>query len=375
MRRAEGPPAVTHVLMTADAVGGVWTFALDLARSLAALQVRVSLAVLGPPPSPAQRREALSAGVLTLRAADFRLEWMDDPWADVEAAGRWLLGIEEELQPDIVHLNGYCHGALSWRAPVVMTGHSCVLSWWTAVHGTGAPAAWDRYAWEVRRGLAAAAVVTAPSAEMLAALRRHYGPLGSARVIPNGRSVGPPVSTGKEPFVFTAGRVWDAAKNVALVCAAAPALAWPVYVAGDTEGPGGEIPRCSGVHHLGRLGAADLLSWMSRASIYALPARYEPFGLSVLEAALCGCALVVGDCASLREIWGDAALYVDPDDARLLEATIGRLIDRPHLRALMAARACARARELTPDRMAAAYDDIYLELAGAIRPVLSLGAV
>ncbi len=32
-----------------------------------------------------------------------------------------------------------------------------------------------------------------------------------------------------------------------------------------------------------------------------LPARYEPFGLSVLEAALSGCALVLGDIPSLRE--------------------------------------------------------------------------
>ena len=43
---------------------------------------------------------------------------------------------------------------------------------------------------------------------------------------------------------------------------------------------------------------------MARASIYALPARYEPFGLSILEAALSGAALVLGDIPSLREVWG-----------------------------------------------------------------------
>ena len=38
------------VLMTADAVGGVWTYALDLARGLSAQGVQVSLALLGPEP-------------------------------------------------------------------------------------------------------------------------------------------------------------------------------------------------------------------------------------------------------------------------------------------------------------------------------------
>jgi glycosyltransferase involved in cell wall biosynthesis len=368
------PRDVSHVLMTADAVGGVWTFALDLARALADVDVRVSLAVMGPRPSPEQRAEA-AAAVWTLREADVKLEWMEDPWADVEEAGRWLLGLEEELAPDIVHLNGYCHGALPWRTPVVVTGHSCVLSWWAAVHGQDAPAAWDRYATEVRRGLAAAGAVTAPSTEMLEALQRYYGPLENARVVPNGRSVTRDSAVPKEPFVFSAGRVWDRAKNVRLVCASAPRIAWPVYVAGDTAGPGGEATRCDGVHFLGRLSSGELLSWMSRAAIYVLPARYEPFGLSVLEAALCGCALVLGDRPSLRELWADAALYVAPDDPRGLEASVGLLIERPQLRDAMAQRAIARARELTPARMAEGYHNTYLELARAIRPVLSLGAV
>ena len=71
------------------------------------------------------------------------------------------------------------------------------------------------------------------------------------------------------------------------------------------------------MHCSGRLTPPQMARVVSRApSIYALPARYEPFGLSVLEAALSGCALVLGDIPSLREIWDGAALFVDPDDAR-----------------------------------------------------------
>jgi glycosyltransferase involved in cell wall biosynthesis len=364
-----------RVLMTADAVGGVWTFAMGLARALAARGTSVCLAVLGPAPSGWQRAEALAIPGLELTHHGGALEWMEEPWADVAAAGHWLLDLERRVRPDVVHLNGYCHASLPWQSPVIVTGHSCVLSWWTAVHGTAAPPSWDFYAHETRRGLAAAGLVTAPSAAMLDMLSGHYGPLPRGRVILNGRALSTrPVP--KEPFVLTAGRLWDPAKNVAAVCGAAPAMPWPVYVAGEREGPVARgVAACAGVRYLGQLAADDLTSWMARAAIYVLPARYEPFGLSVLEAALCECALVLGDIPSLREIWGDAAVFVPPDDVGALTSSVTALAADPPRRALLAARARDRARLLTPARMAASYCDAYAELTRDVRPLLSLGAV
>jgi glycogen synthase len=94
---------------------------------------------------------------------------------------------------------------------------------------------------------------------------------------------------------------------------------------------------------------------LGRASIYASPARYEPFGLAALEAGLAGCALVLGDIASLREVWGDAATYVDPFDDDHLTRELQRLIADPGAVADLGRRALDRARTYTPERMAAAY--------------------
>ena len=58
--------------------------------------------------------------------------------------------------------------------------------------------------------------------------------------------------------------------------------------------------------------------WLRRATIFALPARYEPFGLSALEAGLAGCALVLGDIP-MREVWHDAAMFVPPEQPAALE--------------------------------------------------------
>jgi glycosyltransferase involved in cell wall biosynthesis len=252
-------------------------------------------------------------------------------------------------------LNGYVHAALDWRAPVLVVAHSCVLSWWRAVKGEDAPVAWSRYREKVTRGLRSAHLVAAPSRAMLAQVDRWYGPLHTGVVIPNGRSRAAAGDLAKEPMVFAAGRLWDDAKNLTALDGAAADLPWPVYVAGDTRHPDGSERRSRSVHTLGVLPATEVARWMDRAAIYALPARYEPFGLSVLEAAQAGCALVLGNIPSLRENWEGAAEFVAPDSTAGLCAALRRLMyDHAH-RGRLAAAARDRAAGFTPDRMARAY--------------------
>jgi glycogen synthase len=350
------------VLMSADTVGGVWTYAMELARSLRGRDVSFVLATMGAPLSAAQRDEASALENVDMRESSFRLEWMDDPWEEVERAGQWLLELEARTRPDVVHLNGYAHGALPWTAPVCVVAHSCVLSWWAAVKGGDAPREWDRYRDAVRRGLRGADVVIAPSEAMLRAVRSHYGKLPPARVIYNGRAATRFSPGRKEPIVLSVGRLWDEAKNAAALEAIAGDLSWPVFIAGEARRPGGDRRDFGAVHCLGRFTERELASWLARASIYALPARYEPFGLSALEAGLAGCALVLGDIPSLREVWGHAALFVAPDDHGALSNAIERLAACDELRREFATRSRARALTYSPERMADQYVDVYYDL-------------
>jgi glycogen(starch) synthase len=72
----------------------------------------------------------------------------------------------------------------------------------------------------------------------------------------------------------------------------------------------------------------------------------------VLEAALAGCALVLGDIPSLRESWRGAAELVAPDDDDALAHALRMLACDPARRAALAARSQARARRFAPERMA-----------------------
>ena len=341
-----------HVLMTADAVGGVWTYTLELVRALAAYGVRTTIATLGPRPDAAQRSAAAMIPGVELIETDFALEWMEDGWRDADAAADWLLALEQHLRPTVVHLNGFTHGALPWRAPAIVVGHSCVLSWREAVGGEFDPAWLARYRSAVARGLRCARTVVAPTAAMLSALDRLYGPLKSTSVIANGRDPLRFLPQDKSPLIVSAGRLWDRAKNIDAVRAIERRLSWPVAVAGDVE-----VGR-------GRVSERELADLLRRATIAALPARYEPFGLLPLEAALAGCALVLGDIPSLREVWGDAATYVDPDDCEALHAAIEALIADPERRQRSAWRARRRALRYSPADMARRYLWIYRSLSG-----------
>lgn len=361
-------PEISRLLMTGDTVGGVWTFTMELAGALAGRGIEVVLATMGGEPSETQRTEAAAIPNLMLHASRYKLEWMDDPWQDVEQSAAWLLDLEQHFRPDVIHLNTCGHGALPWRAPVVVTTHSCVVSWWDAVRCTPLPCAWNRYRCEVEYTLKSADIITAPSQFMLHTLQENYGiDLPPRRVIPNGRSAGRFYTAPKEPFILSAGRLWDEAKNVAAVAKIAAGLPWRVYVAGDVNHPNGTLASFPGCRLLGRLSHDELAAWYARAAIYALPACYEPFGLSVLEAAFSGCALVLGDIESLREIWHDAAVFVPPGNpTRLEDALRGLIADRAQ-REDLARRAGRRARQFTPERMAGEYGEVYEALAAQRR--------
>jgi glycosyltransferase involved in cell wall biosynthesis len=312
---------------------------------------------------------------------------MEDPWDDVAAAGEWLLQLEEDERPDVVHLCSYAHGALPFQGPKVLVAHSDVLSWWRAVHGTEAPAELNRYREETSAGLDGAEAIVAPTAAMLHELERDH-PLDPERtqVIPNGSPIPPPVrATSPElhqilvdgepqfdavreggPFVLGSGRFWDAAKNLAGLDAAAEGLAWPVVVAGDLgDGPAPRHALAAGV-----LDRPALRTMRQQAPIYAAPAVYEPFGLGILEAALDGCALVLGDIPSLRELWEEAAIFVDPRDPNALHEVLACLIEAPQVREDLAARARERAADYPIERTATAYRALYetLQHSEADRP-------
>jgi glycosyltransferase involved in cell wall biosynthesis len=306
----------SRILMTTDAVGGVWTFSVTLARALAKRGVQVSLVTLGPPPSEAQLAELRGVFNLELTITDCALEWMDPEGQDVQRTGGTLGKIAERTKPDLVHLNGYREALYPWSCPTLVVAHSCVRSWWLACRGEEpTEARWRNYVNNVEAGLRAADMWIAPTNAFRDCIQSLYAPPRQGRVIRNGidaiNQFGP-----KENFVLAAGRLWDEAKNITPLIETASLIDWPIKLAGSTS------PSSRGSHHnvetLGDVPHVELLSLMSRAPIFVAPAVYEPFGLTVLEAAAAQCALILSDIPTFRELWSGAAVFVEPRNATQL---------------------------------------------------------
>lgn len=351
-----------RVLMTTDTIGGVWTYTMDLIKGLEKYKVEVVLATLGAPLSVSQMAQVRKLKKVILDASNYKLEWMEDPWKDLERAHRWLLQLTFTFNPDIIHFNSYAFDAKFFNAPVVMVGHSCVLSWWREVKKEAAPPQWKRYAETVRKGLQSADAVVAPSHTMMKYLTDFYGDFNRSEVIFNAGDNSLFKPGKKEKIVFCMGRLWDEAKNIQLLAKAAKELDYPVFIAGELKQWHKTSPN---IHYLGKLDKKNVARWLSISSVFVLPAYYEPFGLSVLEAAYSGCALVLGKIESLQEIWKENAVYCDPSDSWELRNAIQMLMSDNSVRQRYATAALNRSAAFNLSVMAGEYFALYSSLLGA----------
>lgn len=355
-----------RTLMTADAVGGVWTYALDLARGLTGSGVEVSLAVLGPDPSPDQIVEARAMEGLAVIETGLPLDWTASGPAALRRSADAIRALASDVRADLVHLNSPALAADGeFAAPTLGVCHSCLATWWSAVKGGEAPADFRWRTAALRRGLAACDALAAPSHSFAEAIARTYD-LPRPAVIYNGRNPPQPGAEMREPMVFTCGRLWDEGKNAAVLDAAAALTRAPIYAAGPLSGPGGASFDPRFLRSLGGLSSAQVAQWLPRAAIFASSARYEPFGLGVLEAAQAGCALVLADIPTFRELWEDAALFVAPDSPQGFAAAFDALLADTPRAGRLAKRAKARARRFTVEAMSAGVLALYRDLCGGL---------
>ncbi len=360
-----------HVLVTADTVGGVWTYTKELVTGLAKRGVQVTLVSFGEIPGEERTKWLAALPGVDFYPSGFRLEWMQDAADDLEASSEYLLRITREAKPDLLHLSQYAYGSLPVEIPKIVVAHSDVISWWIAVHGCEPPRSrWTEfYRTTVTRGLSGADLIVAPSRWMLNAAFQHYGGSMAGRVVYNGRNPGlfNPHMT-KEDLILGVGRVWDAGKQLQMLAGAK--CPWPVVIAGSSQNPDctpdeRDHRTLAGASFQGEQTEAALRHLYTRATIFVGTSRYEPFGLAPLEAALSRCALILNDIPSFREIWGESACYFQENDVADMERAIAELAANRQLRLTHANLAYRRAQSLyTAHRMV----EDYLGLYGSLVP-------
>lgn len=349
-----------HVLMTIDAVGGVWRYGIDLCRTMAKHGVHFLLVGLGPEPSADQWEEARAVRNADLVWLDIPLDWqVQDPGPLASLPG-WITELAQRWQVELIHLNLPSQAVdLELDCPILTVSHSCTATWWQAVRGGPLPAEWRWNSDHNARGLRSADIVVAPSQSHADALQQVYGSLPRpVEVVPNGTSI-PARHFKKAHLVLSAGRWWDAAKNGAVIDAAADRCDWPVFMAGSLSGPDGQHCRLEHACPLGERRPEEMRRLAARASIFVSASRFEPFGLAVLEAAAAEAALVLSDIPTFRELWQDAALLVDPNDPQAFADAINSLSADEDKRLELGQAARRRAQQFSLEAQALRMLDLY----------------
>ena len=135
-----GRPA--RVLLSTDAVGGVWSYTIDLARGLADRGVERVMAVLGPPPTAG--KVAASQGNIRLAHGRDRLAArLDGANAGrdlVRSGGTGSPSLERRALIACICIRHRSARGRDVRVPVVAVAHSCVATWWRAVRRGPLPA-------------------------------------------------------------------------------------------------------------------------------------------------------------------------------------------------------------------------------------------
>jgi alpha-1,3-rhamnosyl/mannosyltransferase len=173
------------------------------------------------------------------------------------------------------------------------------------------------------------------------------------------------------PFVLFVGTI-EPRKNIDTLLDAWFSLALPLreqfelVVAGPTGWARPEtIARLGKVRYLGYVSEPNLAPLTAAATVFVYPSLYEGFGFPVAQAMAAGAPVVTSNVSSMPEVTGEAAVLVDPRSVAELRDALGRLLLSPDLRAELAARGRARARELTWEGCAARSLEFFERVAGA----------
>jgi glycosyltransferase involved in cell wall biosynthesis len=180
----------------------------------------------------------------------------------------------------------------------------------------------------------------------------------------------PPNAEARERVVLHVGAI-QKRKNVARLVHAFERLDadWRLVLAGSMGFGASEIsaaidasPARSRIQVLGYVSGPALTSLYDRCAIFAFPSLDEGFGMPVLEAMVHNLPVLTSNHSGLREVAGDAALLVDPEDTDAITEGLKNLAGNQELRQELAVRGKSRAASFTWKAAVSKTWSVYSEL-------------
>lgn len=289
-------------------------------------------------------------------------------FAAAAAAGRPRLDRLVGGDVDVVWLPEPAPVAVSPGVPFVLTLHDVSFDA-RPQDFTRYERLWQRLARPESLARRATRVVAVSEATRDAALARWRLPDERVVVVrpgvgPIGRAAGgvPPVSA--RYLLFVGALEPRKAPEVlasAYLAARADGLEAELVVVGEGRERG--VLAAAGATMLGRVDDHELATLYAGALALVLPSRLEGFGLPPLEALTYGTPSVVSEVPAVREMLGDAALFVAPGDVAALARAMREIAVDEALRKRLVASGAPRVAALSWERAAREAHDVLVKAA------------
>jgi glycosyltransferase involved in cell wall biosynthesis len=341
---------VKVVAFDADVLGrqrtGDETYALNLLRELGALVADAGIRLLGI----TRRPELVPDGVEPVELAT--------GWQELRMA--WSLPrLLRRVHADLLHTQYAI--PLGCPCPAVVTVHDVSFARDVDLMSRKDRAVFGRV---VPRSVRKAVRVLTVSERTKADLVELYR-LPAERIVVTPNGIDPAFRASREgsrgnvspgSYVLSVGAI-QARKNQLAALAAAEAVGMPLVVAGPAKDPGlADELRRRGARLEGYVPTERLADLYRGAACLVQASRYEGFGLPVLEAMASGTPVVAVPEPALREVAGDAAVFVE--EAELAEGIRQALEDREGLRDAGLERARAFSWRAAAEQTLAVYREI-----------------
>lgn len=336
-----------------EKTGGISRYTAELSRALAETFPADEVILLS------DQRVECPGGPSNLTCGRRPEGWLARRW--------WSFGLSREIRrtgAEVFHGTDFAVPYLP-LCPTVLTLHD--LSPWME-------GAWHDAADRVRRRtplllrLGLATVVITPSEAVRRQAISTFS-LSPSRIfaVPHGAAShfrpveAPPPAT---PYFLFVGTV-EPRKNLPMLIKAwrdvRREYAVDLVVAGRQRDDAPGLPACDGLRILGPVAEEDLPGLYAGALACVYPSHYEGFGLPVLEAMQCGCAVIASRDPAIAEVAGSAALLLPAEDVRAWSTALRAAARSTEWIHAIRERSLARAAEFSWTRTARQTREVYLE--------------
>ena len=169
---------------------------------------------------------------------------------------------------------------------------------------------------------------------------------------------------GDKPVLLQVGTRWN--KNVDRVLSAIKGLPCKLVIIGPLSKEQSEYVKAQqlDVENLVDLNEAELLEQYKRSDILVFASLSEGFGLPIIEAQAIGRPVITSNISPMKEVAGDGAILVDPENEDAIRGAIQQVMADPALRSDLVRKGQANVVQYQPPQIAQRYLDVYRKIRG-----------